>query len=317
MKMRKQTFLKCFIVLLVCFCVLCVDNVYAQDTEDLLNIYGLTLGGPSKAAVTSEMDLIQRQIHEAEVNQILVDGYNAELEQKNKTTQEKISEINIEIDSYQKVNSSISDWFGNNILTADITEVISNDKAYKNNISSMNILLKNRDEYQIDYSYRDYSYNMIELEVELQTKKAVYLESLDTFNLGEVDNIRFPMPVERHVNSSYGTRIDPISKTETRFHAGTDYRAQTGTEVYSLFNGVISSCGYQNAIGNFIIVQSGENVKTLYCHLSEIKVTKGQEVNQYDLIGLTGATGTRVTGPHLHLALYLNGSTYDVDKLWQ
>ena len=61
----------------------------------------------------------------------------------------------------------------------------------------------------------------------------------------------------------------------------------------------------------------GDNIKYFICHCSEIYVTVGQQVNQYDIIASSGNTGSRTTGPHLHLALYINGVTYDVSKLFK
>lgn len=71
-------------------------------------------------------------------------------------------------------------------------------------------------------------------------------------------------------------------------------------EIYATCNGVVDSVNYSNAYGNYVIVKEYDTVRYHYfCHLSKVKVRKGQEVNRTTIIGIMGATGN-VTGKHLH-----------------
>lgn len=297
--------------------ILRVDFVYAEDTENLLNLYGMTLGSPSKSSVEDEIDKIQQDLVSATLNKSIIDQQNRISEKQAELNKKKVDSINKNIDILMNNNLVLENKLGNEILTADISTLLGYDSEYKSNVASANDLLKTLDYYNFDITYRLYDYDLEGLEEQLKTQKIIYAESLDTFNLGDVTNVRFPLDRERYVTSKFGTRIDPLNNKVTRFHSGTDYRAEVGTKVLALFNGTVKSAGWSDTMGYYVIIQHGENVKTLVCHLSEILVNEGQEVNQYDVIALSGGTGSRSTGPHLHLALYLNGSTYNVDTLFQ
>ena len=105
--------------------------------------------------------------------------------------------------------------------------------------------------------------------------------------------------------SGYGTRIDPIYGTK-RFHAGMDFSANIGTEVYVTGNGRIASAKWESQYGNCIVVDHGYGYKTRYAHLSKIKVRQGQTVKRGEVIGLVGNTG-KSTGPHLHYEVMVKG----------
>lgn len=134
-------------------------------------------------------------------------------------------------------------------------------------------------------------------------------------DLGVTDNMRFPINYPTTVSSPFGIRKDPFGGSGTEFHYGLDLSAPEGSEVTSLFNGVIARAEYDGGLGNYVIVTHGRELQTLYAHLSEIKVKAGDMVNQYEVIGLVGSTG-RSTAPHLHLGVYINGQKVDPMKLF-
>lgn len=298
-----------------------VIQVRADDTEDLLNVYGLTLGGPIKSEIENRMQALESEMNAilqtAETQQKLNDEYNITMQKYVETREELIDNILVDVDVYQHQNNEISDSIAGELLDGDIESLLNYDALYKTNTSYVNDLLSSINDYKLDYTYRYIQVDVSDIEEKLSQQRTLYIESLDTYQLGNVKNLRWVMDNDRYVTSKYGYRIDPLNKSNVRFHAGTDYRAPVGTEVYSMFNGEVIDCGWSDTIGYYVTVQSGENVKFLVCHLSKILVEKGQPVDQYDVLALSGATGSRCTGPHLHLALYLNGVTYDVDRLFQ
>jgi len=104
------------------------------------------------------------------------------------------------------------------------------------------------------------------------------------------------------VASGFGYRNDPIYHT-TRFHAGMDFTASTGTDVYATGDGTVSFAGWSQGYGNCIKINHGFNYETLYGHLSKILVSEGQKVKRGDVIGLVGSTG-KSTAPHLHYEVH-------------
>jgi murein DD-endopeptidase MepM/ murein hydrolase activator NlpD len=292
-------------------------QVYADNTEDLLNVYGLTLGGPVTSDIEDEINSIENDLQSMQAQQTMNEQYNAIMEEYIAKREEELNDVLDSISVYKTKNDAIASEISSDVLTADINTLLQLDGSYKSNVSNMNSLLSVVNDYKLNYSYKSIESDLSSVEQQLEDAKALYVEAMDAYDLGDVKNIQWILPNDKYVTSTYGYRVDPLNHNEVRFHAGTDYRAAVGTKVGALFNGTVSSCGWSDTIGYFVTVECGDNVKYLVCHLSEIKVKEGQEVKQYQTIALSGGTGSRCTGPHLHLALYLDGVTYGVDELFQ
>ena len=115
----------------------------------------------------------------------------------------------------------------------------------------------------------------------------------------------FRLPSEGLYSSLYGLKRY-LNGTPKKPHRGLDIAAPTGTPVYAPSNGLIIETGDFFFTGNTILIAHGGSLVSLYSHLSRIDVKKGARVRKGDLIGAIGATG-RVTGPHLHWSVGLNG----------
>ena len=98
--------------------------------------------------------------------------------------------------------------------------------------------------------------------------------------------------------SGYGMRIDPVYHVR-RFHAGMDFSAPVGTDVFATGNAKVIFTGWKQGYGNTVELDHGFGYTTLYAHLYKIIVRKGQNVKRGDVIALVGNTG-KSTGPHLH-----------------
>lgn len=110
--------------------------------------------------------------------------------------------------------------------------------------------------------------------------------------------------------SGYGYRIHPIYKTR-KMHFGVDFTTPTGTDIYCTGNGVVSRVKRsRRGFGNHVIVDHGFGYETLYAHMSEIDVKRGQKVNRGDILGKVGNTGTS-TAPHLHYEVHKDGRRID------
>jgi len=116
-------------------------------------------------------------------------------------------------------------------------------------------------------------------------------------------------PVYGVLTSGFGYRDHPIDG-EFKFHYGVDLAAPTGTEVGSFAAGTVSFAGWGEINGYYIRVEHENGVETLYAHLSEILVSKGDRVDAGETIGLVGETG-EASGPHLHFQVYVDGILVD------
>ncbi len=114
----------------------------------------------------------------------------------------------------------------------------------------------------------------------------------------------------RRIASGFGMRMHPIYKTR-RMHAGLDFSAPSGTDVYATGKGTVTKVErLKRGYGNYVVIDHGFNYQTLYAHLSEINVQKGQRIKRGDVIGAVGNTGTS-TAPHLHYEVIKNGKKID------
>ena len=93
-------------------------------------------------------------------------------------------------------------------------------------------------------------------------------------------------------------------------HNGADIRAVTGTNVRAPFAGTVVLTGFHYYAGGSVYIDSGNGVITVFFHLSQINVKKGERVAKGQVVAKSGATG-RVTGPHLHYSLVLGGQFVD------
>lgn len=151
--------------------------------------------------------------------------------------------------------------------------------------------------------------NELKKELYIQSKSYDELVSLAKNKENMLQNLPAIQPVLnkdlKQMASGYGWRIDPVYHTR-RFHAGMDFAAPTGADIYATGNGQVISAGWQQGYGNCVQINHGYGYVTLYGHMSAFKVRAGQKVKRGDVIGLVGSTG-KSTGPHLHYEVHYKG----------
>lgn len=119
----------------------------------------------------------------------------------------------------------------------------------------------------------------------------------------------FVIPVAGAYSSPFG--LKRFFNDEPRApHAGLDIAAPQGEPVHAPAAGMIAMTGDYFFNGRTVMIDHGNGLISMLCHLSEISVKKGQHIRQGDIIGKVGKTG-RATGPHLHWTVSLNDARID------
>lgn len=117
----------------------------------------------------------------------------------------------------------------------------------------------------------------------------------------------WPVPSCHTVSSGYGGRIHPTTG-KYKFHGGLDIPGSYGSAIVAANSGKVIWAGNRgDSYGNYVIIDHGGGVSTLYAHSSKVLVRKGQRVSRGQRIANVGNTG-RSTGPHCHFEVRINGS---------
>lgn len=116
----------------------------------------------------------------------------------------------------------------------------------------------------------------------------------------------WPAPSYTRISDDYGNRIHPTLGVP-QFHNGVDMAAPNGSPILAAASGTVVAATYNSSMGNYIMINHGNGLYTIYMHASALYVSAGQTVTRGQKIGAVGSTG-RSTGPHLHFSVRQNGS---------
>jgi len=115
----------------------------------------------------------------------------------------------------------------------------------------------------------------------------------------------FPLASYTRVSSDYGWRIHPTLHVE-KFHNGVDFASPKGTSIYAAYDGVVVAATYSSTMGNYVMINHGGGLYTIYMHASKLTTKKDEIVIRGEKIAEVGSTG-RSTGNHLHFTVRKNG----------
>lgn len=174
-------------------------------------------------------------------------------------------------------------------------------KAYDSDISNKENLIR---EYEAEIAAQDETIKA--LEQAIMAEKRRLIEENGTVITYDGGQFAFPCPEYTRISDDYGNRIHPTLGVE-QFHNGIDLAAPGGSPILAAYDGTVVAAAYSSSMGNYIMIDHGDGLFTIYMHASSLLVSNGATVIKGEKIALVGSTG-RSTGPHLHFGVRLNGS---------
>ncbi len=116
----------------------------------------------------------------------------------------------------------------------------------------------------------------------------------------------FPAPSYTRISDDYGMRMHPTLGVEM-MHNGIDLAAPAGSPILAAYDGTVVAAAYSASMGNYVMIDHGSGLITIYMHASALNVSAGQSVTKGQKIAAVGSTG-RSTGPHLHFGVRKDGA---------
>lgn len=157
------------------------------------------------------------------------------------------------------------------------------------------------------------------LDPEVERDELARLESIAVTTTEEHlwDPTGFQMPIFANLTSPFGA-FRSFNETFNTRHTGWDINTTLGVPIMAMSSGRVAYTGLMNIRGNYVMIDHGYGIYSGYAHLSQMHVTRGQEVVKGQIIGVTGDTG-RTSGPHFHWETTVNGEWVDgveLIRLW-
>lgn len=167
------------------------------------------------------------------------------------------------------------------------------------------------DQYNADIKAQEDQMKRIEAEMkrreeEARKKAEAAGKTYTVSNLGNI-SFKWPCPSSSRITSNFGDRESPTEGASSN-HKGIDISASTGADIIAAADGEVVISTYSYSAGNYIMIDHGGGVSTVYMHSSKLLVGVGEKVTKGQVIAKVGSTGYS-TGPHLHFGIR-SGGTY-------
>ena len=243
------------------------DFLNTVDYVEKMAAFDRQLWSEYKAA----REYVQLCKDELELEKEILDETKASVEQEQKNLEELIEEKSNEITRYE-------------------TDISNKEKAIR--------------EYEEEIKAQDAEIRLLEAAVAEERKRLIEQNRKALIYDGGV--FKFPLATYTRISDDYGNRIHPTLGVE-QFHNGVDFAAPGGTAIYAAYDGEVVAASYSNTMGNYVMINHGDGLYTIYMHASALYVSRGDAVAKGATIAAVGSTG-RSTGNHLHFSVRLNGS---------
>lgn len=251
---------------------------------DFLGVLAIIGGATMVAGVASYGRMLWKAVNYNEVR-----GERDNLKQQYNQLQVMVKETNQRLSSLQSLATEVAMTYG--IVRFRQTPFglseapVEPEEAYQKSVEQLHYLVKNA------------------------TSVAIASQGLHLMPGRKLEDLTFTpslWPVMGQVTGSFGERLDPFSG-EGAFHSGVDISSQYGDAVRAAADGLVVAVEQRAGYGRMVLVDHGFGISTLYGHLSGFSTRVGARVKRGEVIGTVGMSG-RVTGPHVHYEVRLNGT---------
>lgn len=220
-----------------------------------------------------------------------------------------------QLEKYQAVIQEVSTF--KESLEAEQELLAEAHKAAEEEQAALEVLIGEKEQqisvYQSDINNQAAVVADYEADIAAQNETIQALEAAVELQKAQLNEARkydggafiWPCPNYKRISDDYGTRMHPTLKVE-KFHNGVDMAAPSGSPILAAYNGTVVAASYSSSMGNYVMIDHGDSLYTIYMHASALYVSQGQTVARGDTIAAVGSTG-RSTGPHLHFGVRKNG----------
>lgn len=203
------------------------------------------------------------------------------------------------------------------ILENSLDDVVELEESLVVEKEALEILVEGKNEQLEDYegSIEDYEGLIAQYEAEIAAQEAemaaIYEKMRQAAAAGTTKvyytggTLEWPVSSGGYVTSPFGPRTSPVGRGQEH-HNGIDIKCSTGTPILAAESGVVTLARGSSSAGNWIIIDHGGGMSTVYMHNSVLLVGVGDVVTRGQNISLGGSTGWS-TGPHLHFEVRVNG----------
>lgn len=266
-----------------------IRMMYERDNTQIIDLFFMagSFGGfLNRADAMERVAVYEKQMYEDyKENRELVELCKAQLELEKEILDETKENV-------QQEQENLEDLIDQK--NRDIT-------AYESDINNKSAAIA-----EYEQMIRDQDAEIAALEAAIAEEKKRILEESGEVLSYDGGTFKFPVASYTRVSDDYGMRIHPTLGVE-QFHNGVDLASPKGTAIYAAYDGEVVAATYSGSMGNYVMIDHGDDLYTIYMHASALYVQKGDIVVRGETIAAVGSTG-RSTGNHLHFSVRKNGS---------